>query len=210
MTTLNRAEFFVCKTADVVKAIKVEGYTFDVKVRDGLDWAYGTYKEAHRRWHLVDAVTGLAVTGPMSTRRECVEYAESNAAKERMWRYYDEHTELYRAKAEVFRRLVAGDVMTYGVYVVAVAELEAMMREERRYEEEPVVEAAAETAVVTLEDMKAKGWTDVLVRQRNEGSCIWVVGDLDEHKDELVELGFKQGRSKYYGEGWWAKPTMVE
>lgn len=207
MTTLNRESFYICKTSDTARAVTVTGYTFDVEVREGLAWAFGTYKDESGFWHLTDIVTGLSVCGPTRTRRESVELAESAEMKARMWNYYDENTEVYMAKAEVFEKLVAGEVMRYSEYVVTVSELAAMKREERRYEEEqPVVEAAAETAVVTLESMKAKEWPEVLVRQRKEGSCIWVVGNLEGHEDELVELGFKPGRSKHYGRGWWAMP----
>jgi len=211
MTTFKREAFHICSIDDTARAVLVDGYTFEVEIHDGMKWACGTHKDERGRWHLTDVVTGLLVAGGMRTRRECVEYAESESMRFRMWNYFDSNTELYMAKAEVFQMLVAGTSMSYGEYLVAVNEIAAMKREENRYgEEEPVAEVATETAVVTLEAMKEKGWEDVLVRQRNEGACIWVCGALEAHEEELAEMGFRRGRSKYYGEGWWAKPTMAE
>lgn len=206
MTTLNRESFPICMTNDNARAVMVTGYTFDVEMPTGMKWAMGTYKNGNR-WVLVDIVTGLTMGITTPTRRECVERAESDEMKASLLRYYLENTETYIAKAEVFRKLVGGETMRYSEYVVTIDEIAAMKREEHRYEDEqPVVDAAAETAVVTLEFMKAKEWPEVLVRQRKEGSCIWVVGNLEGHEDELVELGFKPGRSKHYGRGWWAMP----
>lgn len=207
MTILKREPFFICNINDMAKAEKVEGYTFEVEVHDGMKWPLGTNKDGHGHWHLTDILTGLHVAGPTRTRLECVELAESERMKEKMWSYYDGNTELYLAKSEVFQMLVAGKRMTHGEYIVAVNEIEAMKREEHRYEEEdPATEVATETAVVTLEAMREKGWPDVLVRQRNEGACIWVVGALEGYEEELAEMGFRPGRSKHYGEGWWMRP----
>lgn len=207
MATLKREAFFIINITDTAKAVKVDGYTFEVEVHDGLKWAYGVNKDRGGKWHLTDIITGLHVRGPIQTRRECVEVAESESLKTKMWEYYRDNTEVHLAKAEVFRMLVAGQVMSHGEYIVTVDEIAAMKRESAETEE--VVETAAEVAVVTLESMKELAWPDTLVQQKREGACIWVTGNVAEHADELKEMGFRPGRSKEYGRGWWLKPQVA-
>ena len=205
MTTLTREQFHVCKTSTNAVAVKVDGYKFEIEVHPDMPWPFGTYKDENGRWQLIDYMTGLSVCGTMRTRRECVEMAESDAMKQRMFDYYIEHTETYLAKAEVFNMLISGVPMTFSEYVVTIDEIAAMKREAA--EAEQVAEVATEAVVVTLASMKEKAWPDVLVQQARDGSCIWVTGCVAEHADELKELGFKPGRSKKYGRGWWLKPV---
>lgn len=205
MTTLTREQFYVCRTSDKAMAVKVDGYKFEVEVRPEMPWPFGTYKDDSGRWQLVDAMTGLSVCGTMRTRRECIEMAESDAMKQRLFDYYIEHTETYLAKAEVLTMLISGVPVTYSEYVVTIDEIAAMKREAA--EAEQVAEVAAEAVVVTLASMKEKAWPDVLVQQKREGACIWVTGSVAEHTEELKELGFRPGRSKEYGRGWWLKPV---
>ena len=206
MTTLHRGTYNICTMAGTAKATLVAGYLFEVEVHHGFKWAYVTYKDEAGRWHLMDFLTGLPIeTTAFSTRRECIDKAESDEAKQKMFEYYTENTDLYLAKSDVFKRLEAGESMDTSTYYVMVSELAAMRREAR--EAEQVAEVATEAVVVTLASMKEKAWPDVLVQQTRDGSCIWVTGNVAEHAEELKELGFRKGRSKKYGRGWWLKPV---
>ena len=153
----------------------------------------------------MDFLTGLTMCSSRPTRRECIEKAESEEMKAKVFEYYIENTDLYLAKSDVFKRLVDGETIDMSTYNVMVSELAAMRREAR--EAEQVAEVAAEAVVVTLASMKEKAWPDVLVQQKREGACIWVTGSVAEHADELKELGFRPGRSKDYGRGYWLKPV---
>ena len=47
------------------------------------------------------------------------------------------------------------------------------------------------------------------VEQANDRACVWVCGDSKEWKEEFEEAGFRWGKSKKYGKGWWKKPAGV-
>lgn len=69
-----------------------------------------------------------------------------------------------------------------------------------------VEETAAVEITVDLIRSKFEG-EGIAVNQAREGACIWVNGSgAKGRKDELKEMGFKYGKSRKFGKGWWVKP----
>lgn len=71
---------------------------------------------------------------------------------------------------------------------------------------EPKVEETA-AVEITVDFIRSKFEGEgIAVNQAREGACIWVNGNLKGRKDELKEMGFKYGKSRKFGKGWWVKP----
>jgi len=215
MTTFKKEQFHICAaTHDGIVAKAVDGYTFTVPM-NGEEIGFGVRKDECGKWNVFDLLTGRLVNQGFRTRTEAVAHVADEPHRTFLESRYENEILTLKARAAVLIDLIAGCVMSRSEYVLAVDEYEKRFREEE--EERMAAEmmarstasVAAETSVVTLADMKAKAleWGEVLVRQKREGACIWVTGALEGHADELKELGFRPGRSKEYGRGYWLKPV---
>ena len=218
ITELKRSNFNVIETTSTtVKTKEVRGYEF-VLIGEEYAWQIGVCKIG-RAWKLYDVWTGILLhDGGWSTRREAVEYAESDELARNFENLMANRPALYLAKIVVLRKLVEEGSMSLSEFMVLISETAAMIEEGTVQVERPTVdvpepepEATAMpeiAAEVTLETMKAAvaAWDNVAVTQKNPQSLIWVHGDTAEHAEELTTMGF--GRSKEKG-GWWIKPTAA-
>ena len=220
ITELKRSNFNIIETNNLtVKAKEVRGYEFALFTDDDA-WALGVAKMG-RTWKLYDVLTGQIIRwnsydDGWSTRREALEYADSQAAADELTMNYSGQPAYYLARIEGLRKLVSDGPMGSSEFLVFLSETAAMIEEGTVQVERPTVdvpepepEAMPEIAAeVTLETMKAAvaSWANVAVTQKNPQSLIWVVGDTAEHAEELTEMGFGRGGRK---EGWWIKPTAA-
>jgi hypothetical protein len=210
MTTLTKKSYdIVINDGANVKAASVEGYVFELST-PRKKWTLGARRKGSK-WTVDDLATGLSAFPQamvFATRKAAIEYVESTPVMAALDGVMASRPHACESKAAALKALIDnGRSMSRSEYVVFVSETEKQMTEEAEAAraEEAAVEAAAEVTMSTLRELAA-AWGNVLVRQRKEGACIWVVGELNGHEEELAEMGLRHGRSKHYGEGWWMKP----
>ncbi len=201
------------------------GYTFETDV-EGRSWPMGVCK-AGTKWRCYDLLCGLRLGTYASrshlgfdTRREALEYAESDGLKMKLRDLVENRPHELMAKVAMFEKVKGGEGMTQRVYDASVREAAAMMREgtmdvvdiaqmfgtrEAESDDERAAEVATE---ITLSTMRAAvaGWENVAVTQEKPQSLIWVRGDTKEHSEELDALGFSWSSGM---KGWWVKPTAA-
>ena len=83
---------------------------------------------------------------------------------------------------------------------------------EKQEEKPEPTETHITEVVEKLSISNVKEWATekgLRVEQANDRACVWVCGNSKEWKDEFEAAGFRWGKSKKYGKGWWKKPAGV-
>lgn len=220
------AKFEKCKYAmsehigNEMTFTEVTGYEFTVTI-DNSVMRFCTHRNEKGNWELTERMTGM-MTAPykFGTRKECYEYATGEKHISDMTTFMEKHPYMYQAQSEFLEKLLNGEKFTVKQRtefidrrIKELVKADGKLIEDKPTNKPPKAPKAPKKVVETVEKLtidNVREWVEgknLRVEQANDLACVWVCGNSKEWKDEFEAAGFRWGKSKKYGKGWWKKPT---